>query len=213
MSEHDIKHGLEGVVAFASEIAEPDKEGSALRYRGVDIEDLVGRVPFENVWGLLVDGSYTPGLPPAEPYNIAIHTGDVRADVQASVAMLAPMLGMGQTYDISDDAAREDLSRVAVMVLSYAAQAARGIGKPVVPQHEVDQGATLAERFLIRWRGEADPKHVQAIDAYWSSGRCPGFSCGLPPTAFPQLGAGRSSSFGPLSASIQTGSPGSRRTT
>ena len=165
----EVHEGLEGVVAFKTEIAEPDKEGSALRYRGVDIEDLVGRVPFENVWGLLVDGSYLPGLPPAEPYNIAIHTGDVRADVQASVAMLAPMLGMGQTYDISDEQARLDLSRVAVMVLSYAAQSARGLGMPVVPQHEVDKGHTLAERFLIRWKGEPDPKHVKAIDAYWSS--------------------------------------------
>ena len=165
----EIQHGLEGVVAFETQIAEPDKEGSALRYRGVDIEDLVGRVPFENVWGLLVDGSYTPGLPPAEPYNISIHTGDVRADVQAAVAMLAPMLGMGQTYDISDEQARLDLSRVAVMVLSYAAQSARGLGKPVVTQAEVDQGRTLAERFLIRWRGEVDPQHAHAIDAYWSS--------------------------------------------
>ena len=165
----EVHHGLEGVVAFASEIAEPDKEGSALRYRGVDIEELVGRVPFENVWGLLVDVAYDPGLPPAEPYNIATHTGDVRADVQASVAMLAPLLGMGQTYDISDEQARLDLSRVAVMVLSYAAQSARGIGKPVVPQSEVDQGHSLAERFLIRWRGEAEPAHVKAIDAYWSS--------------------------------------------
>jgi citrate synthase len=165
----EVHEGLEGVVAFRTEIAEPDKEGSALRYRGVDIEEIVGRVPFENVWGLLVDGTYTPGLPPAEPYNIAIHTGDVRADVQASVAMLAPMLGMGQTYDISDDQARLDLSRVAVMVLSYAAQSARGLGKPVVPQRVVDEGRTLAEKFLIRWRGEADPNHVKAIDAYWSS--------------------------------------------
>ncbi|GAB3018628.1 citrate synthase 2 [Nocardioides flavus (ex Wang et al. 2016)] len=165
----EIQHGLEGVVAFETQIAEPDKEGSALRYRGVDIEELVGRVPFENVWGLLVDGAYSPGLPPAEPYNISIHTGDVRADVQAAVAMLAPMLGMGQTYDITDEQARLDLSRVAVMVLSYAAQSARGLGRPVVTQAEVDQGRTLAERFLIRWRGEADPRHAHAIDAYWSS--------------------------------------------
>src|SRR6185437_8825785 len=105
-AEPEVQSGLEGVVAFATEIAEPDKAGSALRYRGVDIEELVGRVPFEKVWGLLVDGAFEPGLPPAEPYNIAIHTGDVRADVQASVAMLAPMLGMGQTYDISDEQAR-----------------------------------------------------------------------------------------------------------
>ena len=53
----EVPSGLEGVVAFPTEIAEPDKEGGALRYRGVDIEDLVGSVPFEKVWGLLVDGT------------------------------------------------------------------------------------------------------------------------------------------------------------
>jgi citrate synthase len=37
----DFVPGLEGVVAFETEIAEPDKEGGSLRYRGVDIEDLV----------------------------------------------------------------------------------------------------------------------------------------------------------------------------
>ena len=37
----EFKPGLEGVIAFESEIAEPDKEGSALRYRGVDIEDFL----------------------------------------------------------------------------------------------------------------------------------------------------------------------------
>src|SRR4051812_8252030 len=74
----EVQHGLEGVVAFETEIAEPDKEGSALRYRGVDIEEIVGRVPFENVWGLLIDGAYQPGLPPAEAYNIPVHTGDIR---------------------------------------------------------------------------------------------------------------------------------------
>ena len=51
----EFKPGLEGIVAFETEIAEPDRDGGALRYRGVDIEDLVGRVPFEKVWGLLVD--------------------------------------------------------------------------------------------------------------------------------------------------------------
>ena len=165
----EVHHGLEGVVAFETEIAEPDKEGSALRYRGVDIEEIVGRIPFEKVWGLLIDGAYDPGLPPAEPYNLPVHTGDVRVDVQAAVAMLAPAFGMRQTYDISDEQAREDLSRVAVMVLSYAAQSARGLDKPVVSQREVDKGATLAERFMIRWKGEANPQHVKAIDAYWSS--------------------------------------------
>jgi len=70
----EVQSGLEGVVAFATEIAEPDKAGGALRYRGVDIEDLVGKVRFEKVWGLLVDGTFEPGLPPAEPHPLAIRS-------------------------------------------------------------------------------------------------------------------------------------------
>ena len=72
----EVPSGLEGVIAFETSIAEPDREGGALRYRGVDIEDLVGRVPFEKVWGLLVDGSYEPGLPPAQSHPLAVRTGD-----------------------------------------------------------------------------------------------------------------------------------------
>ena len=60
----DFMPGLEGVIAFETEIAEPDREGGALRYRGVDIEDLVGRVSYGHVWGLLVDNEFNPGLPP-----------------------------------------------------------------------------------------------------------------------------------------------------
>ena len=165
----EVHHGLEGVVAFETQIAEPDKEGSALRYRGVDIEEIVGRVPFEKVWGLLVDGAYEPGLPPAEPYPLPVHSGDIRVDVQSAIAMLAPAWGIRPTYDISAEQVRDDVGRAAVMVLSYVAQAARGLGKPLVPQAEVDKATTLAERFMIRWQGEPDPQHVKAVDAYWSS--------------------------------------------
>src|SRR3978361_415775 len=59
-----FKSGLEGHVAFRTEIAEPDKDGGALRYRGVDIEDLVGRVTFGNVWALLVRRQSGPVRPP-----------------------------------------------------------------------------------------------------------------------------------------------------
>jgi citrate synthase len=81
-SAAEVQSGLEGVVAFATEIAEPDKEGGALRYRGVDIEALVGAVPYEQVWGLLVDGHFAPGLPPAEPHALTVRSGDHRVDVQ-----------------------------------------------------------------------------------------------------------------------------------
>ena len=61
----EVQSGREGVVAFATEIAEPDRAGGSLRYRGVYIEELVGTVPFEQVWGLLVDGRLLPA--PARP--------------------------------------------------------------------------------------------------------------------------------------------------
>src|SRR5947209_14904100 len=165
----DVQSGLEGVVAFATEIAEPDRAGSSLRYRGVNIEELVGNVPFEQVWGLLVDGELMPGLPPAEPYALTVHSGDPRVDVQSALAMLGPQWGFGQLIDISDEQARDDLARASVMALSFVAQSARGIGRPPVPQREVDKARSIPERFLIRWRGEADPRHVEAIDAYWIS--------------------------------------------
>ncbi len=165
----DFTPGLEGVVAFETEIAEPDKEGGALRYRGVDIEDLVGHVTYGHVWGLLVDNAFFPGLPPAEPYPIPVHSGDIRVDVQSALAMLAPAWGMHQLLDISDEQARDDLARASVMALSFVAQSARGLGLPMVPQKRVDEAKTITERFMIRWRGEPDPRHVKAIDAYWVS--------------------------------------------
>ena len=157
----DFKPGLEGVVAFETEIAEPDKEGGALRYRGVDIEDLVGHVSFGHVWGLLVDNAFAPGLPPAEPFPIPVHSGDIRVDVQSALAMLAPAWGMRQLLDISDEQARDDLARASVMALSFVAQSARGLGLPMVPQQRVDEAETIVERFMIRWRGEPDPRARQ----------------------------------------------------
>jgi len=165
----DFRPGLEGVVAFETEIAEPDREGGALRYRGVDIEELVGHVTYGHVWGLLVDNSFEPGLPPAEPYPIPVHSGDIRVDVQSALAMLAPAWGLQQLLDISDEQARDDLARASVMALSFVAQAARGLGLPMIPQRRVDEAKTITERFMIRWQGDPDPKHVKAIDSYWVS--------------------------------------------
>jgi len=208
----EVQHGLEGVVAFETQIAEPDKEGSALRYRGVNIEDIVGHVPFENVWGLLVDGAYNPGLPPAEPFPIPVHSGDIRVDVQSAIALLAPAWGMRATYDIDEEQVRKDLGRAAVMVLSYVAQAARGSGQPMVPQSEVDKAESLAERFMIRWRGEPDPKHVQAVDAYWTSAAEHGmnastFTARVVTSTGADVGAALSAAVGAMSGPLHGGAP------
>ena len=208
----EVKSGLEGVVAFATEIAEPDKAGSALRYRGVDIEDLVGNVPFEEVWGLLVDGAYLPGLPPAEPHPLSIRSGDPRVDVQAALAQLAPEWGLKQLIDISDEQARADLARASVMALSFVAQSARGRGRPPVPQSEVDKANSIPERFLIRWRGEADPKHVKAIDAYWISAAEHGmnastFTARVIASSGADIAAALSGAVGALSGPLHGGAP------
>lgn len=164
-----FRSGLEGHVAFRTEIAEPDKDGGALRYRGVDLEDLAGKVTFGDVWALLVDGRFGQGLPPAEPFPIPVHTGDVRVDVQAALAMLAPYWGYRPLLDIDEAEARDNLARASVMALSYVAQSARGIGVAAVPQSRIDECSTITERFMTRWRGEPDPRHVAAVDAYWVS--------------------------------------------
>ena len=97
----EVQSGLEGVVAFATEIAEPDKEGGALRYRGIDIEELVGSVSYEKVWGLLVDGSFDPGLPPAVPHPLTIRTGDPRADLaRVMVAMQQSSVAFRATVEV-----------------------------------------------------------------------------------------------------------------
>jgi citrate synthase len=208
----EVQSGLEGVVAFATEIAEPDREGGALRYRGVDIEELVGTVPFGQVWGLLVDGHLLPGLPPAEPYPLSVRSGDHRVDVQAALAMLAPQWGMRQLIDVSDEAARDDLARASVMALSFVAQSARGIGKPPVPQREVDKATRIAERFLIRWRGEANPRHVDAIDAYWISAAEHGmnastFTARVVASTGADVAAALSAAVGALSGPLHGGAP------
>jgi len=209
---NEIQSGLEGVVAFATEIAEPDREGGALRYRGVDIEDLVGTVPFEKVWGLLVDGSFEPGLLPAEPHPLLVRSGDPRVDVQSALAMLAPEWGLEQVLDISDEQARSDLARASVMALSFVAQSARGLGKAWVPQSVIDGGETIADRFLLRWRGEAHPDHAKAIDAYWVSAAEHGmnastFTARIITSTGADVAAALSGAVGALSGPLHGGAP------
>jgi citrate synthase len=208
----DFKPGLEGVIAFETEIAEPDRAGGALRYRGVDIEDLIGHVSFGNVWALLVDGRFGPGLPPAEPFPVPVHSGDIRVDVQSAVAMLAPYWGLGQLLDIDDEQARSDLARVSVTALSFVAQAARGLGLPAVPQKDIDKAETVVERFMRRWRGDPDPRHVKAVDAYFISAAEHGmnastFTARTVASTGADVAACISSGIGALSGPLHGGAP------
>ena len=165
---NEFKPGLEGVVAFQTEIAEPDRDGGALRYRGVDIEELVGNVPYEKVWGLLVDENVEPGMPDPEPYEPASLTGNAPADLQSETARLSAVWKLQKLVDIDAEQARDDLARLSAQMMSIVAKsAAVHDGREPAPDDVVAQGETAAEKFLLRWRGEADPDHVKAIDTYW----------------------------------------------
>src|ERR687891_2403021 len=210
----DFKPGLEGVVAVETEIAEPDREGGSLRYRGIDIEELVGRVPYEKVWGLLVDESLEPGMPEPEPYEPPWLTGSAPADAQAEIARLSGVWGLGKLHQISQQQARDDLARLSAQVMAIVARSARIADghKDPVPDEVVARGRTAAEKFLLRWRGEAEEAHVKAIDTYWICTAEHGlnastFTARIVASTGADCGASLSAAVGALSGPLHGGAP------
>ncbi|MDX6386321.1 MAG: citrate synthase [Gaiellaceae bacterium] len=213
-TDTDFRPGLEGVVAVETEIMEPDREGGSLRYRGVDVEPLVGKVPYENVWGLLVDNDLKSKMPDPEPYEPVGLTGNAPADLQAETARLSGEWKLGKLNEISDEQAREDLGRLSAQMMSIVARSARlADGKTdVIPDEVVARGKTAAEKFLLRWRGEADPRHVKAIDTYWICTAEHGlnastFTARVVASTGADCGAALSSAVGALSGPLHGGAP------
>jgi citrate synthase len=210
---NEFKPGLEGVVAIQTEIAEPDREGGALRYRGVDIEELVGQVPYEKVWGLLVDENLEPGMPDPEPYQPKSLSGNAPADLQAETAHLSAEWGLKKLVDIDDQQARDDLARLSSQMMSIVARsAAVHEGRQPAPDDVVAQGETAAEKFLLRWRGEADPDHVKALDTYWICTAEHGlnastFTARITASTGADCGAAMSAAVGALSGPLHGGAP------
>ena len=207
----EFSPGLAGVVAFETEIAEPDRDGGQLRYRGIDIEELVGHVPFEQVWGLLVDETLEPGLPPAY-HELEVRTGETMADLQAMVAILSGRWRLRKLIDIDDEQAKEDLRRLSATFLSIVAQSARGADLPPVPKETVLEGRTAAERFLLAWRGEVDERHAKAIDTYWICTAEHGlnastFTGRIVASTAADCGAAMSAAVGALSGPLHGGAP------
>ncbi len=209
----DFKPGLEGVVAFQTEIAEPDSEGLALRYRGVNIEQIVGHLPYEKVWGLLVEESIEPGMPDPEPYEPASLTGNAPSDLQAETARLSAVWGLKKLVDLDADHARDDLGRLSAQMMSIVAKsAAVHDGRAPAPDDVVAQGETAAEKFLLRWRGEAKPDHVKAVDTYWICTAEHGlnastFTARITASTGADCGAAMSAAVGALSGPLHGGAP------
>jgi len=205
--ENGVNGGLEGVVAFATEIAEPDRAGGALRYRGVDVEELVGRIPFEQVWGLLVDGTPLPGLPAGDGAagEVRAAGGDARRQLQAAIARLP----MRPLIDLDAEQARDELAAASAATLELAAAIAREVA-PNGPAGDSDAGA--AARFLARWRGDADPAHARALDAYWITAAEHGsnastFTARVVASTGADVAAALSAAVGALSGPLHGGAP------
>jgi citrate synthase len=174
----------------------------------------VGKVPYENVWGLLVDNDLESKMPEPEPHEPAGLTGNAPADLQAETARLSGEWKLGKLNEISDEQAREDLGRLSSQMMSIVARSARlADGKSdVVPDDVVARGKTAAEKFLLRWRGEADPRHVQAIDTYWICTAEHGlnastFTARVVASTGADCGAALSSAVGALSGPLHGGAP------
>src|ERR671923_2785968 len=89
---------------------------------------------------------------------------------------------------------------------------AGGALQPPVPQSEVDKASSIPERFLVRWRGEADPDHVKAIDAYWISAAEHGmnastFTARVVASTGADVAAALSAAVGALSGPLHGGAP------
>jgi citrate synthase len=210
----DFRPGLEGVVAVETEIMEPDRDGGMLRYRGVDVEPLIGKYPYENVWGLLVDDDINSTMPDPEPYEPVGLTGHAPADLQAQTARLSGLWNLGKLNEISDEQARVDLGRLSAQMMSIVARSARIADgrQDSVPDQLVAKGKTAAEKFLLRWRGEADPRAVRAIDTYWICTAEHGlnastFTARVVTSTGADSGAALSAAVGALSGPLHGGAP------
>jgi citrate synthase len=99
-------------------------------------------------------------------------------------------------------------------MMSIVARSARlADGKTdVVPDEVVARGKTAAEKFLLRWRGEADPRSVKAIDTYWICTAEHGlnastFTARVVASTGADAGAALSAAVGALSGPLHGGAP------
>src|SRR3954453_18673220 len=99
-------------------------------------------------------------------------------------------------------------------MMSIVARSARvADGKTdAVPDDVVANGKTAAEKFLLRWRGEADPRAVKAIDTYWICTAEHGlnastFTARVVCSTGADCGAALSAAVGALSGPLHGGAP------
>ena len=87
-----------------------------------------------------------------------------------------------------------------------------GLGLPAVPQKDIDTARTIVERFMKRWRGDPDPRHVKAVDAYFISAAEHGmnastFTARVIASTGADVAAALSGAIGAMSGPLHGGAP------
>lgn len=163
--------GLEGVVAADTVMSHIDGEAGRLVIRGHDVEQLAGRIRFEEVCALLWDGAL-PDRARAEPLRLSLGRARVEAFAAlggsgGALALADPMDALrAATSQLEPDAdpvrTRIRLSG-ALPVVAAAWRRARDGGDPVPPDPE----RAHAEDYLYMLEGgPAQPERVAALDTY-----------------------------------------------
>jgi len=153
-------------------------------------------------------------MPEPEPYEPAALTGNAPSDLQAETARLSAIWKLGKLNEISDEQARADLARLSAEMMAIVARSARVADghTDAVSDSVVAEGTTAAQKFLLRWRGEADPRHVKAIDTYWICTAEHGlnastFTARIVASTGADCGAALSAAVGALSGPLHGGAP------
>lgn len=176
----EIKAGLEDVVAGTSEICFVDGDQGRLIYRGYDINELVGKVTFEEVVYLLWHGK----LPNRSELNQFVSELTANSEIPAEVLELVRSLVNSQAHPSGMEVLRTAISYIGavdpeksndraallkqatkLVAITSSLTAAIGRfqkGKEYVPPKK---GLSFAANFLYMLNGtEADPLAVEAFD-------------------------------------------------
>ena len=180
MTEMQIARGLDGIVSHATQLSEVDGTEGRLIIRGYDIEQLAGRVSFEEAAHLLWHGDLPNASELAElrrrmararrlPESLLdwLRDDGRRAEGMHALRMASAMLTLDQT---DPDDLREDLlldramtltARMPV-VIAHHTRARAGQPSLETPEH---LGFAASYLYLLDGR-EPEPWRVEALDAY-----------------------------------------------
>src|SRR5699024_487931 len=81
-----------------------------------------------------------------------------------------------------------------------------------IPESRIDQCDTIVERMMVRWRGDPDPAHVKAVDAYFVSAAEHGmnastFTARVIASTGADVAAAMSGAIGAMSGPLHGGAP------